>query len=158
MSKHISNPTVASAWQDEHLLQYFKPQQLANRCLPRDFILTAKCCVEEGKPGQRSEARADTQTQTKKCYSWTLVFLQHPSVSSVAVGNLTSTLKLKESYVFAIAAPCVWINLQKTVWYFRKTNKTFFPMALLLCGRLYFGRFFKFGLFFFCLFFFSCFT
>ncbi len=98
MSKHISNPAVASAWQDKHLLQYFKSQQLANRCLSRGFILTAKCCWEEGKPGQRSEARAATQTQTKKCYSWTLVFLQHPPVSFVAVGNLTSTLKLCVCY------------------------------------------------------------
>lgn len=90
----------ASAWLDKHLLQYLKSRGLANRRLPWDFELTAKCCQEEAKPGQRSEAGLATQTQTKKCYSATSVFLQHPSVSSVAVGNLTSTLEPCVCYCF----------------------------------------------------------
>lgn len=131
--KHISNPAVASAWQDKHLLQYFMSQQLANRCLSGDSILTVKCCRDKGKPGQRSEARAATQTQTMKCYSWTLVSLQHPPVLRVAVGNLTSPLELEGNSVFAIATPSLWCNLQKRlVGIFKKRwHFFFFAIALL---------------------------
>lgn len=71
---------------------------------------------------RRGEARTEIRghssnpTQTKKCYSWTLVSLQHPPVSSVAVGNHTSTLKLRENYVFVIAAPAV----EKSFFFFFK--------------------------------------
>lgn len=159
MSKHISNPAVASAWQDKHLLQYFKSQQLANRCHSRDFILTAKCCRDEGKPGQRSEARVATQTQTKKCYSWTLVSLQHPPVLCEAVGNLTSSLELEENCVFAIAASSLWLNLQKKIgWYFKKQIRPFFLSFFFCYGlavvktAIFKLHFSKFGLF--CVFFF----
>lgn len=103
---------------------------------PQTLYTDSQMFLRRGEARTEIRGHSSNTTQTKKCYSWTLVSLRHPPVSSVAVGNHTFTLKLKENYVFAVAAPAVETSFffQKVFgWYFRKNNETIlFPMALLL--------------------------